>query len=141
MPPALDELVMRLLAKKPEDRPTSAQAVVEAIKAIERELMPQRQTAALLGCAASIEKTGPVEVVRANSLGAASPARIAPGPRAGRPTWWIAAAALEIATAAAVGGFVLAPTPKKTRGSSPISRGRQRASPRIQAGSSLHGHP
>ena len=32
VPPALGELVMRLLAKKPEDRPTSAEAVVEAIR-------------------------------------------------------------------------------------------------------------
>ena len=74
VPPALGELVMRLLAKKPEDRPTSAQAVVEAIKTVERELLAQRQTAALLGSAASMEKTGPAEVVRASSLEAASPA-------------------------------------------------------------------
>ena len=116
VPPALGELVMRLLAKKPEDRPTSAQAVVEAIKTVERELLAQRQTAALLGSAAPMEKIGPAEVVRANGLESASPARIAPGPRAGRRTWRIAAAVLGIATAAAVGGFVLAPTPKKTRG-------------------------
>lgn len=36
LPPAFCALIMRLLAKQPEDRPSSAQAVVEAIGAIER---------------------------------------------------------------------------------------------------------
>ena len=38
---------MRLLAKQPSDRPPSAQAVVEAIKGIERELLTERQKAEL----------------------------------------------------------------------------------------------
>jgi formylglycine-generating enzyme required for sulfatase activity/predicted Ser/Thr protein kinase len=37
VPAALSELVMRLLAKKPQDRPESAQAVVEAIQEIEAD--------------------------------------------------------------------------------------------------------
>jgi serine/threonine protein kinase len=37
LPPALSDLIMRLLAKKPEDRPPSARAVIEAIQAIETE--------------------------------------------------------------------------------------------------------
>jgi serine/threonine protein kinase len=37
LPPALSDLIMRLLAKKPEDRPPSARAVIEAIQAIEAE--------------------------------------------------------------------------------------------------------
>src|SRR5262249_17268421 len=36
VPPALDDLVMRLLAKKPDDRPATARAVIEALEAIER---------------------------------------------------------------------------------------------------------
>ena len=38
---------MRLLAKQPADRPPSAQAVVEAIKGIERALLTERQRAEL----------------------------------------------------------------------------------------------
>jgi len=37
LPRGLSELVMRMLAKKPEGRPASAQAVVEAIRAIESD--------------------------------------------------------------------------------------------------------
>jgi serine/threonine protein kinase len=37
LPPALSGLIMRLLAKKPDDRPPSARAVIEAIQAIEAE--------------------------------------------------------------------------------------------------------
>jgi hypothetical protein len=43
LPPALDALVMRLLAKNPADRPPSAADVVEAIRSIERELLAERQ--------------------------------------------------------------------------------------------------
>ncbi len=47
LPPALADLIVRLLAKQPSDRPPSAQAVVEAIKGIERELLIERQKAEL----------------------------------------------------------------------------------------------
>ncbi len=42
VPPALADLVMRLLAKKPADRPASAQAVVEALQAVERPFLDGR---------------------------------------------------------------------------------------------------
>jgi WD40 repeat protein len=39
VPPALAELVLRLLARDPADRPPSAQAVVEELRALEREVV------------------------------------------------------------------------------------------------------
>ena len=49
LPTALSDLIMRLLAKKPEGRPASAQAVVEAIRAIEADptqiVVPARPSA------------------------------------------------------------------------------------------------
>jgi serine/threonine protein kinase/regulation of enolase protein 1 (concanavalin A-like superfamily) len=47
MPPALDGLVMQLLAKDPAERPASAEVVVQTIKSIERELLAERQKAEL----------------------------------------------------------------------------------------------
>ncbi|HVX13044.1 MAG TPA: protein kinase [Pirellulales bacterium] len=45
LPPALDDLLMRLLAKKPDERFTSANEVAEAIRAIEQEhLKPKVQS-------------------------------------------------------------------------------------------------
>jgi serine/threonine protein kinase/regulation of enolase protein 1 (concanavalin A-like superfamily) len=47
LPPALGDLVMQLLSKKPEGRPASAQAVVDAIRGIERQLATDRQASEL----------------------------------------------------------------------------------------------
>jgi serine/threonine protein kinase len=46
LPPALCALIERLLAKKPEDRPRSAAAVVDAIQAIDQGAAPGQQLAA-----------------------------------------------------------------------------------------------
>jgi serine/threonine protein kinase len=43
LPPALSELIVRLLAKQPEKRPASAQVVIEALTAIERGLVERQQ--------------------------------------------------------------------------------------------------
>src|SRR5262249_40752449 len=42
IPPTLSELINRLLAKNPADRPPSAEAVVDAIKVIERKQALER---------------------------------------------------------------------------------------------------
>jgi hypothetical protein len=47
VPAAFADLVMRLLAKLPEDRPQSAQEVAEAIRAVERELSAARASATI----------------------------------------------------------------------------------------------
>ena len=59
VPPALAKLIGQLLAKKPEDRPPSAHAVVEAIQAIERDRAEARRPrqsrrAFLIGVAAAL---------------------------------------------------------------------------------------
>ncbi|MGC1720093.1 MAG: protein kinase [Isosphaeraceae bacterium] len=114
--PALDELVMRLLAKDPVDRPASAPEVVEAIRAIERELLAERQKAEL---SEVTPRPGDVDALKQLKVGIAEgplerrpPAR----PRAGRRTRWIAAAVLGTAAVAAVGDFVYAPPRKTTLG-------------------------
>ncbi len=45
LPPALSRLILRLLAKNPDDRPASARAVLAALEAIEREPLPVARVA------------------------------------------------------------------------------------------------
>ncbi len=68
LPPALCDLILRLLAKKPEQRPASAQAVVEAIRAIESGTERRGKPAA-----AAPRKPGPQRV----GIVPAGPKRIA----------------------------------------------------------------
>jgi serine/threonine protein kinase len=86
VPPALDALVMQLLAKDPTARPVSAQAVVDAIKAIERELQVERQRA---------------------ELAEVSPRPGRPPLLVGRRTRWIVTGVLGTAVATALGGYAL----------------------------------
>ncbi len=77
VPSALDELVMQLLAKNPQDRPASAEVVVQEIRRIERELLAERQKAEL-GLATPlpvvVDSTKPAPAGIAGKPGAPRPA-------------------------------------------------------------------
>ena len=115
LPAALSDLIMRLLAKKPEGRPASAQAVVEAIRAIEAD------PTLLVARARSAAKPGPKSAARL-----AAPAKPALKPAAARPVaapapappkkrkrsagLWIALGVvglLAAATVLAIGGYLV----------------------------------
>ncbi len=84
VPPELSDLILRLLAKEPADRPPSALAVVEAIEKIE----------AATGASAVRTGRGPRGAERPGQTSAeGTPAQ--PGPHAGkwRPWLWLAAGA------------------------------------------------
>jgi serine/threonine protein kinase/regulation of enolase protein 1 (concanavalin A-like superfamily) len=105
VPSALDRLIMQLLAKQPENRPASAQTVVEALKTIERELLEERRRVAVVDSEGSVS-----ELVAEIQLHSDGPDEPHTGPqeeprRAGRRTRWIAAMVFGLAIAAAVGGF------------------------------------
>jgi formylglycine-generating enzyme required for sulfatase activity len=105
-PPRLADLVMRLLAKRPEDRPPSARAVLEELQAVEREH------------AARAPAPPPASVTRSPAAGARRPpapgrilARppVAPRPRRRRLT--VLAALAGAAALALVGLFSWRPGP------------------------------
>jgi serine/threonine protein kinase/regulation of enolase protein 1 (concanavalin A-like superfamily) len=98
LPPALDELVMRLIAKDPAERPASAPVVVEILRRIERQRAAERQQATL-----SDAKTVPdgLEALLGLEDVPALPRRSeAPAPERNSRPWWIVAAG--VGTAAAV---------------------------------------
>jgi serine/threonine protein kinase len=117
VPSALDSLIMQLLAKRPEDRPASAQAVVEALKTIERELLEERRRAAVLESEWPVNEL--VAQIQLRADGPDEPHTTPPEapPRAGRRTGWIAAMVFGLAIAAAVGGFALLSAHENTLGS------------------------
>jgi serine/threonine protein kinase/regulation of enolase protein 1 (concanavalin A-like superfamily) len=106
MPPALDDLVMRLLARDPADRPASALAVVEAITAIERQVQAERQRARRPEVSRQPGVAEASERTELDIAGGADQPRPPSRPRIGRRTRWIAAAALGTAAAAAAWGVV-----------------------------------
>jgi serine/threonine protein kinase len=113
VPAALDELVMRLLAKDPAERPASAQAVVSAIRSIERELSAERQRADFAEVAALTDADWtmckPSTIDPPVDSGAPAQARTTP-----RAPWMMVAMCL-IAAAAVLGGFALATSRHSTR--------------------------
>jgi serine/threonine protein kinase/regulation of enolase protein 1 (concanavalin A-like superfamily) len=89
--PELAELVERLLAKVPTARPASSQAVVEAVRAIERELLSERQKAEVSEEARRVAETSLPGLLRIETE--VSDVEIRPGPTVlpHRRVWRIAA--------------------------------------------------
>jgi serine/threonine protein kinase/regulation of enolase protein 1 (concanavalin A-like superfamily) len=113
LPPALDELVSRLLAKDPANRPESAEVVVKEIRIIERALFAERQRAersAATPFSARVESTKPAPAQAAEKP---SLPQAAARPRNRRRKIRIAAAVLAALMATAVVGFVFAPPHKR----------------------------
>lgn len=82
-PPELAQLIHRLLAKKAEDRPASARAVIDAVVAIERVLSPGSMP------------SGPTAIV---------PATVPGGKSTGALGRWLTAAGVLLVAILAVGG-------------------------------------
>jgi serine/threonine protein kinase/regulation of enolase protein 1 (concanavalin A-like superfamily) len=112
LPPALDELVSRLLAKDPADRPESAEIVVKEIRTIERALFAERQKAersAATPFSVGAESTRPAPPQTAEK---ANWPQAAARPRNRRRTIAITATVLAALMATAVVCFVFAPLSK-----------------------------
>ena len=106
----LDDLVMRLLAKDPVNRPASAQAVVDAFKAIERDLMVERQKAELAEDTSHPAVDDAFEPLETRLAQGSDEPRPSARPRVGGRLRWIAAVLIATGASAAVtGGFVFAP--------------------------------
>jgi serine/threonine protein kinase/regulation of enolase protein 1 (concanavalin A-like superfamily) len=114
LPPALDELVMRLLAKAPADRPQSAEVVVKEIRAIERELHAGRQKAELSAATPLTSVVGPTNQAARRFAAETSPTQRPSTPQAGRRALGITAALLAALATMAVVGFVFA-TPRESK--------------------------
>jgi serine/threonine protein kinase len=86
LPPALSDLIMRLLAKRPDDRPPTARAVIEGIQAIEAEqsgleISPKKLMAAI---SAGISRTKWMKGIKGRMPGPGTPAggtQASPSPR------------------------------------------------------------
>jgi regulation of enolase protein 1 (concanavalin A-like superfamily) len=108
VPPTLDALVMRLLAKNPSDRPPTAEAVVEAIKSIERELLAERQKAELSSATQPPAAAGSRKPAQSGIAGELGAPRDAAKARRGRRALAIAATVALLAIAVtAIRGVVL----------------------------------
>ena len=109
IPPALDELVSRLLAKDPADRPGAAEVLVKQIRAIERDLLAKRkvpQLSATMAPNGDVGTSNQALPVIVSETGQAHPASTR-HPR--RRKVVITAAVLTALAATAVRTFVFAP--------------------------------
>jgi serine/threonine protein kinase len=83
LPPALSALILRLLAKRPEDRPSSARAVIEAIQSIEAEeaalsFSPKKLVAGLTARIPHSKWMSALSKLKASRRSAAAPPLIRP---------------------------------------------------------------
>jgi regulation of enolase protein 1 (concanavalin A-like superfamily)/predicted Ser/Thr protein kinase len=102
LPPALSELVLRLLAKDPAHRPESAEAVVKEIRSIEREVIAARKKAEVLAPVPRLGIAGSIKQALRAFRAATSPTQQAATLQTRRRTLKIAAAALAMFAATAV---------------------------------------
>jgi hypothetical protein len=97
LPPALNRLILRLLSKRPADRPPSARAVVQALAAVEADLprrasRPTRRRYLAVAAAALLLAGGVALGVWIVSRSAAPPARPAPRDVERRAAEWVLSA-------------------------------------------------
>ncbi|MBY0527712.1 MAG: protein kinase [Gemmataceae bacterium] len=104
VPPDLAALTMKLLAKKPEDRPRSAADVVKAIAAIEKKLAPRKDDGDETAAQARVTAAPGIERRTATASVTQPQVEL---PRRDRKRWAVAAAAVMTLGAAAALAFVV----------------------------------
>jgi hypothetical protein len=110
LPPRLSDLIMRLLAKKPEDRPPSARAVADALAEVERAPAaaprapaPARTAAGRTGSRVQVVRLGPADAQTVPTSRERRPPRRPAGRRPKPPVWpWVVGGAVAAGAAAAV---------------------------------------
>jgi serine/threonine protein kinase len=107
LPPDLDELVMRLMAKDVTDRPESAEMVVQSIRSIERALASERQYDGFPAAAPSQAAMGSRSQAATGVVRLPAPSPSASQPRDLRRTIGMLAAIAATLVATALGGIAL----------------------------------
>jgi regulation of enolase protein 1 (concanavalin A-like superfamily)/predicted Ser/Thr protein kinase len=108
-PASLSVLVMRLLHKMPEARPVSAEVVVKELRAIERELLADRQKADIAAAAPLMALPAVANEAPGEGAAVTSPKQPASTPQFRRRKLVIVAAVLAALATTTVGSFVFAP--------------------------------
>ncbi len=109
IPASLSVLIMRLLHKMPEARPVSAEVVVKELRAIERELLVDRQRADIAAAAPLMALPAVANEVPGKSVALTGPKLPASTSQSRRHKLVIVAAVLAALAATAVGRFLFAP--------------------------------